>query len=66
MKQSLDDRVEVFHKSLSIEIKKKLWSWWREDLEVAIYIDVDKDAFEAGLGKVAPSKLYRGKQIYTL
>ena len=65
-KQSLEDRVEIFHQSLSIEIKKKLWSWRREDPEVAIDIDVDKDAFEAGLGKAGPSKQYRGKQIYTL
>ena len=62
-KQSLEDKVEIFHQSLSTENKKKLWSWRREDPEVAIDINVDKDAFEAGLGKAGQSNSTEGSKF---
>ena len=55
-KQSLEESVEMFHKLLSIEFKKKLWSWRREDSEVAIVIDVYKGVVKAGLEQAWKSK----------
>ena len=46
----------MFHKSLSIEFKKRLWSWRLDDSEVTIVIDVYKGAVKAGLEQAWKSK----------
>ena len=44
------DRTQTFHGQLFSEIKKKLWSGRREDPEISIDLNIDKDVFMEGLG----------------
>ena len=46
------------------EIKKKLWSWRRENPDICVDLNTDQDVFEAGLGSVVPGLMYRGEMVY--
>ena len=61
---SLVDRTQTFHRQISREIKKKLWSGRREDPEISIDLNVDQDVFMEGLGSALPGIIQRGKMVY--
>lgn len=49
---ALEDRTNVFHGHIYQEIKRKLWSLRRDDPEIRIEVNVGRDLFGRGLGKV--------------
>ena len=63
---SLEERTQCFHERLKREIKRKLFSGSKDDLEVRIEIAVDEDVFNEGIGSVAAASVtyQRNKTIY--
>ena len=59
---SLEERIQCFHERLKREIKRKLFSGSKDDLEIA----VDEDVFNEGIGSVAAASVtyQRNKAIY--
>lgn len=62
----MEDREQLFLGLLYRQIKKKLWSWRREDPDVNIDLSVDQDVFMMGLGRVTPSRKERGREVFRL
>ena len=50
---SLEERTQCFHERLKREIKRKLFSGSKDDLEIA----VDEDVFNEGIGSVAAASV---------
>jgi len=61
---SLVDRTQTFHGQIFREIEKKLWSGRRDDPEISIDLNVDKDVFMEGIGSVLLGIIQRGKMVY--
>ena len=51
---SLEERIQCFHERLKREIKRKLFSWSKNDPEVWIEIAVHGDVFNEGIGVLLP------------
>ena len=56
----------MFHSQIYRAVKRKLWTGRREDPEIRIEINVDKDVFSTGLGQLIKSSVQRGREIYTV
>lgn len=63
---SLDERTELFKHKLYTEVKRKLYSGRRDDVNVRIEVDVDEDVFIHILGNLLPGVKERGRIVYHL
>ena len=64
--ESLDERAELFRNLLYREIKRKLYSFKREDLNVRLEVDVSQDVFTKVLGGLVECDMERGRSCLQL